>query len=75
MGFDMRILLLGSTFEEDSPIRRNQFQIARNEIGADLTSNGHTTIACSQNPKTAVNQPVVFTLTGLEWRSRGQGLG
>jgi hypothetical protein len=50
-------------------------QIACNEIGADLTSSGHTTIVGSQNPKTADSQPVVFTLTGLEWHSLSDGLG
>jgi hypothetical protein len=80
MEFDMRILVLRSSFAGDSHIRRNQLQIARNEIGADLTSSGQTTIGldgdstlvCSQNLKTAVNQPVVFTLTGLEGLSRDE---
>lgn len=71
----MRILVLGSTFEEDSRIRRNQFQIACNEIGVDLTSSGQTTIVRSRNPKTADCQPVAFTLTGLEWHSLSHGLG
>jgi hypothetical protein len=77
----MRILVLRSTFAEDSHIRRNQLQIACNEIGADLTSSGQTTIGldgdstlvCAQNPKTVpIGIGVVSTLTGLEGLSRDE---